>query len=97
VLVARARGLVGDPAGALAAADRVLAIDPESEEGQYQRALALADLGRPDEAARALALYDEHRVALETDLALRDRWRRLNPGHADESEPCHTHRLVAPR
>ena len=96
-LVARARGLAGDPTGALAAADRVLAIDPESEEGHYQRALALGDLGRPDEAARALARYDEHRVALETDLALRDRWRRLNPGHADESEPCHTHRLVAPR
>ena len=45
-LVARARGLTGDAAGALAAADGLLAIDPESEEGFYQRSLALAELGR---------------------------------------------------
>jgi tetratricopeptide (TPR) repeat protein len=92
-LLARARGLTGDAAGALAAADQVLAIDPESEEGHYQRALALADLGRAGEAEAALGRYDRFRVALETDLALRDGWRRLHPGHADESEPCHTHAL----
>jgi tetratricopeptide (TPR) repeat protein len=95
-LLARARGLTGDAAGALEAADRVLAIDPESEEGHYQRALALADLGRRDDAEAALAAYDRFRVSFETDLALRDGWRALNPGHADESEPCHTHRLRQP-
>jgi tetratricopeptide (TPR) repeat protein len=94
-LLARARGLTGDAAGALAAADGVLAIDPESEEGFFQRSLALADLGRPDDARLAAARYETYRVSLETDLALRDGWRRLHPGHADESEPCHTHRLVA--
>jgi hypothetical protein len=93
-LLARARGLTHDAAGALAAADAILVIDPESEEGHYQRALALAELGRADESAAALARYGEHRLAVETDLGLRDRWRRNNPGHADESEPCHTHRLL---
>jgi tetratricopeptide (TPR) repeat protein len=92
-LVARARGLTGDAAGALTAADGLLAIDPESEEGFYQRSLALAELGRGDAAQEAAARYEQYRVSLETDLALRDGWRRLNPGHADESEPCHTHRL----
>jgi tetratricopeptide (TPR) repeat protein len=92
-LLARARGLGGDAAGALEAADRLLAIDPESEDGHYQRSLALADLGRRAEADAALARYDTHRARVETDLALRDRWRRLNPGHADEPEPCHTHTL----
>jgi hypothetical protein len=94
-LLARARGLDGDPAGALEAADRVLLIDPESEEGHYQRALALRELGRAAESDAALARYDFHRVAVETDLELRQRWRDAAPGHADESEPCHVHRLGA--
>jgi tetratricopeptide (TPR) repeat protein len=94
-LAARARGLTGDAAGALAAADGLLTIDPESEEGFYQRSLALAELGRSDEAQGAAARYEQYRVSVETDLALRDGWRRLHPGHADESEPCHTHRLVS--
>jgi tetratricopeptide (TPR) repeat protein len=92
-LVARARGLTGDPTAALNAADGLLAIDPESEEGFYQRALALGELGRQADAQRASARYEQYRVSVETDLALRDGWRRLYPGHADESEPCHTHRL----
>jgi len=92
-LVARARGLTGDTAGALAATDGLLAIDPESEEAFYQRSLVLADLGRAGEAQAASSRYEKYRVSLETDLALRDAWRRLHPGHADESEPCHTHRL----
>jgi tetratricopeptide (TPR) repeat protein len=96
-LLARARGLNGDSRGALAAADAVLVIDPESEEGFYQRALALGDLGRAGEAEAALGEYAAHRVALETDQDLRNRWRQLNPGHADESEPCHTHRLMPSR
>jgi tetratricopeptide (TPR) repeat protein len=95
-LLARARGLDGDPRGALAAADRLLLVDPESEEGHYQRALALRELGRTAESEAALARYDFHRVALETDLALRAGWRALHPGHADESEPCHVHSLTAP-
>jgi len=92
-LAARARGLTGDPAGALAATDGLLTIDPESEEGFYQRALALGELGRPEDAQAAAARYEQYRVSVETDLALRDGWRRLHPGHADESEPCHTHKL----
>jgi tetratricopeptide (TPR) repeat protein len=94
-LAARARGLTGDAAGALAAADGLLAIDPESEEGFYQRSLALAELGNGEDARRAAARYEQYRASIETDLALREGWRRLHPGHADESEPCHTHRLVS--
>ena len=67
-LAARARGLTGDAAGALAATDGLLAIDPESEEGFYQRSLALADLGRRDDAQVAAAHYEKYRAALETDL-----------------------------
>jgi len=96
-LLARVRGLNGDAPGALAAADAILVIDPESEDGSYQRALALGELGRAGEAEVAQGEYAAHRVAVETDQELRNRWRRLNPGHADESEPCHTHRLKVPR
>ena len=94
-LLARARGLDGDARGALEASERLLAIDPESEEGHYQRALALEELGRTGEAEAALSRYDQHRVAVETDLRLRGAWRAQHPGHADESEPCHVHELVA--
>jgi hypothetical protein len=92
-LLARARALTGDATGALEAADRLLAVDPESEEGHYQRAAALGELGRAEEARAALERYDTYRATVETDLALRDRWRRQHPDHADEPEPCHTHRL----
>jgi tetratricopeptide (TPR) repeat protein len=92
-LLARARGLTGDAAGALDAAQRILVIDPESEEGHYQRAVALADLGRHADSQAALARYEQHRMASETDLLLRNRWRALHPGSPDESEPCHTHQL----
>ena len=68
-------------------------IDPESDEGFYQRALALGEHARAPEPQVALGEYAAHRVAPETDQDLRNRWRRLNPGHADESEPCHTHWL----
>ncbi len=90
-LLARGRGLDGDAPGALAAADRLLVLDPESEDGHYHRAQALRELGRAAEADLALDRYDRFRVALETDLDLRNRWRRLRA--TDESEPCHTHEL----
>ena len=81
----------------MAAANAVLAIDPESEEGHYQRALALTELGRDEEARRALGSYERYRATVESDLDLRNRWRAQHPGAADESEPCHTHRLVPVR
>jgi tetratricopeptide (TPR) repeat protein len=92
-LLARTRGLTGDAAGALAAAERLLAVDPESEEGHYQRALALRELGRAGEADQALAAYESYRAETETDLGLRNVWRAARPGAPDESEPCHTHLL----
>ena len=93
VLLAKCRGVDGDAAGALAAADRLLALDPEDPDGHYQRALALRALGRDAEAEAAEARYLRHRVALEVNLALRDRFRARAPRRADEAVPVHTHRL----
>ncbi|NUT99517.1 MAG: tetratricopeptide repeat protein [Saccharothrix sp.] len=42
---------VADPAGAVAAFDRVLAVDPDRFPARYQRALALVESGRDAEAA----------------------------------------------
>jgi hypothetical protein len=95
LLAARVRGLDGDPAGALKAAERAAALDPDLDEAHYHRALALAELGRTDDAERAQQRYLDRRVAVEIDLALRRRW---NARHTvDESEPVHTHVLPAAR
>ena len=92
-MLARARGLDHDPRGALDAATRLLAIDPDSEEGHYQRALALRDLGRTQAAAIEEAAYLERRVATEENLALRAGFRRWHGQLHDETEPVHTHVL----
>lgn len=95
-LAARVRGLDGDPAAALAAADRLCTIDPDLDECWYQRALSLAELGRGGDAERAQAGYLAHRVANEIDLELRRKWRARRPSLPDESVPVHTHRLAPP-
>jgi hypothetical protein len=90
-LLARLRGITGDARGALSAADRLLAIDPEAEEGLFQRMLARRELHLPvtdDEAA-----YLRHRRAVETDLQLRGLFQRAFPALADEAIPVHTHEL----
>jgi hypothetical protein len=92
-LAARVRGVLGDARGALEAADQLIAVDPGLDEAHYQRALALTELGRPAEAALAQSRYLYYRVATEIDLALRVKWRQLNPGRPDESVPAHTHLL----
>ncbi|MSP61249.1 MAG: hypothetical protein EXR72_13065 [Myxococcales bacterium] len=92
-LVARLRGLAGDAIGALAASDRLLAIDPEAEEGLFQRMLALRDLGRETRAAEEIFL--RHRRPIETDLALRRLLNQARPALAEESVPVHTHILTA--
>ena len=93
VLLARAaRGLDGDAAGALDAADRVLAIDPDSAEAHFQRHLALAELGRAAESESARKSWLHHRPSLETDQELRRRWRDAHAG-PDESLPLHVHDL----
>ncbi|HZS41434.1 MAG TPA: tetratricopeptide repeat protein [Polyangia bacterium] len=93
-LAARIRGLDGDPAAALDAADRLCAVDPDLDECWYQRALSLAELGRADEAERAQAQYLAHRVAQELDLELRRKWRARRGAAPDESVPVHTHALA---
>jgi tetratricopeptide (TPR) repeat protein len=89
----RARSVAGDHAGALAAADRVLAIDAESEDGHYLRMLALRALGRPAEAPREQAAYLRFRRPVERDQALRLRYRALHPERADEAFEAHEHVL----
>ncbi len=78
-LVARLRGLTGDHAGALAAADALVAIDPHCEAGLYQRLLALRALGRP-EADAARVAWARHRRRDELDRTLRDAYRQHRPG-----------------
>lgn len=80
-LLARMRGLTGDHAGALAAADRLLAIDPQHDGGLYQRYLALRALKRPaGQVADAEDVWLRHRRHDELDRALRDGYRRVRPG-----------------
>ncbi len=93
LLLARLRGLTGDPTGALAAADATLVIDPESEDAHLQRSLSLGQLARTAEAAQAEAQFLRYRVETETDLTLRRQFRARHPAVADESEPVHTHTL----
>lgn len=93
-LLARVRGLCGDAAGALAAADRLLALDPESEDGHHQRLLALRELGRPAaaiDAAEQSFLY--YRRPVERDQELRQHFRARHPAYAGEDTPAHLHQL----
>ncbi len=93
-LAARVRGLNADPAAALEAADRLLAIDPDLDDAWYQRALALGELNRATEATAATDEYLAHRATTEIDLALRRKWRTNNPALVDESVPVHVHTLL---
>ncbi len=85
-LLARLRTLDGDPVGALAAADRLLAIDPHCADGHYQRMLALRALGRPGEAD-ARRLYLRHRPPDEAVLRLRKVFRQRHPALAPHLDP----------
>ena len=76
-----------------AAADRLLAIEPESEDGHHQRMLALRELGRTAEAAQAEARYLLHRRPVERDQELRQRFRSRHPERDQEDVPAHTHAL----
>ncbi len=93
-LCARLRNITGDAAGAIAAADRLLAVDAESEEGLLQRLLARRELKLPSDADEAA--YLRHRRAVEIDLDVRERFERANPALADEATPVHVHPLHPP-
>jgi Cytochrome c554 and c-prime len=92
LLAARARGLDGDAAASLEAADGALLADPDLAEAHYQRALALAALGRLAESEEARARWLDHRVSVETDQELRRRFLQSRGG-PDESLPLHVHEL----
>jgi tetratricopeptide (TPR) repeat protein len=93
-VLARARGLDRDPRGALRASEKLLSIDPDSEDGHYQCGLALRELGRTKAADLEEAAYLQHRVAAEDNLALRVGFRRWQGQLHDETEPVHTHALI---
>jgi tetratricopeptide (TPR) repeat protein len=92
-LLARLRGLTGDPRGALAAAEHLATIDPQLADARYQQALALGELDRSTEAEAAMAAYLRYRPAFEVDLDLRERFRRREPARAEEMVPVHEHTL----
>lgn len=92
-MLARVRGLVGEPQEALAAADRVLQTDAESEDGHHQRLLALRELGRNAEAQEAERHYLYYRRPVEQDQALRQQFRLSHPERIDEDVLAHTHTL----
>ncbi len=73
-------------AGALAAFDRVNALNPHNAEARYQKALILDETGRPDDARREIsrALEDEPRYAKGWAL-LGDLWRTENAARAIEA------------
>jgi hypothetical protein len=88
-LVARLRGVMKNPKGALQAAQRLLIVDPECEQGLFQRLLAKRELGHDVRAAEIE--WARHRRATETDLELRRRWRALWTGLGDPTEPVPTY------
>ncbi len=92
-MLARVRGLDGDVNGALSAADRLLALEPESEEGHHQRMLALRELNRLDEAAIAEQRYLYYRRPIEVDQDLRQLFRARHPERDQEDVLAHTHML----
>lgn len=94
-LLARVRGVTGDAQGALEAATRLAAQDPDLDEAHYQRAVALRELGRSDESDAAGRDYVRYRVAHEIDLDLRRRFRARHPARAAEDQPLHVHSLQA--
>jgi tetratricopeptide (TPR) repeat protein len=96
-MLARVRGLTGDAQAALQAADRLLVLDPESEDGHHQRMLALRELGDEAGAASAEQKFLYHRRPVELDQELRQRFRAREPERAQEDAPAHTHVLTPPR
>lgn len=96
-LLARVRGLTGDPQAALSAADRLLVLDPESEEAHHQRMLALRELGRYAESEQAERSFLYYRRPVEVDQDLRQRFRAHDPARIQEDALAHTHELSLAR
>lgn len=92
-MLARVRGLTGDSRAALQAADHLLTLDPESEDGHHQRMLALRELGDEEGAAQAEQKFLFHRRPVELDQELRQRFRAREPARAQEDALAHTHVL----
>lgn len=95
-LVARLKGVLGQPEGALAAADAILARDPLSEAGWFQRMMALRDLmdawpGGEGLQSEALDTWDTIRRTDERDLALRRAFRARWPQQAPMTHPIPTY------
>ena len=87
-LVARLRGLDGDPEGALTAAQALTTVEPEDPRGWLQLSLAQRDLGHPSDLARARWL--RHRVDGARNLQLRGQLRAHLPRLVARTEPMPT-------
>ena len=92
-MLARVRGLSSEPQAALEAAERVLQVDAESEDGHHQRLLALRELGRLTEAKDTELRYLYYRRPIELDQELRQQFRARQPERVQEDVPAHTHQL----
>lgn len=92
-MLARVRGLTGDSQAALSAAERLLVLDPESEDAHHQRMLALRELGRRSESEEAERSFLYFRRPVELDQELRQRFRAHDPPRSQEDALAHTHEL----
>lgn len=92
-MLARVRGLTGDAQAALSAAERLLVLDPESEDAHHQRMLALRELGRRSESEEAERSFLYFRRPVELDQELRQRFRAHDPPRSQEDALAHTHEL----
>ncbi|MCB9527930.1 MAG: hypothetical protein H6703_17350 [Myxococcales bacterium] len=95
-LLARLRDLDGDHPGALAAADAVIALDPEDPAGWYPRLLATRALGQTAAAEIARTRWRRHRTPDEAALAARRAFRARHPALAAHLEPIPSRALAAP-
>lgn len=79
-----------DYEGAIAALERVLAIDPEDLQAHYNLMLAYRGAGQAEKAARAERLFRRFK-ADESAQLLTAAMRRLSPEDNNERQPIHEH------
>ena len=80
---------------AVAAFERVLAIDPEDLQAHYNLMLCYRGLGQHELAAREETLYQRFK-ADESSQAITGPFRQLNADDNNERQSIHEHRTAAP-
>jgi tetratricopeptide (TPR) repeat protein len=82
-----------DFAGAVAASERVLAIDPEDLQAHYNLMLAYRGAGAPEKAARSERLFRRFKADEDAQL-LTAKMRRVSPEDNNERQTIHEHEGV---